>query len=150
MGATGPAGSAHCHQHGGVGESDLDVVADDGQRGEDVVEEGPTRLTPLAPRDLDADTQLGDGDGGDRRLVVVADQAVEIDVLAFGPDEDVRVEQQERQNRSSVVTCSRSSATSWAQPGSTGCRRSSRLTSAPDTEAAGPSWAITRPRRTIV
>lgn len=78
MRAAWPTGLAHGDEQLGVRSSDLDVVADDRQRLDDVVEERLSRLSPLSGGDVDADAELGDRDGGNGGLVVVGDEFVQV------------------------------------------------------------------------
>ena len=88
-----------------MSSGNVEVVADDFHCLDDVVEKGPSRLSAFAGCSLDA--ELGDCDGGHGGLVIVGDQSIEVEGRAFRIDEDVRFEQQERQNRSSIARLSR-------------------------------------------
>ncbi len=132
-----------------MGPGDVEVVVDDRQGADEIVEEGSAGLAPLSGGDLDADAEFGDRDRCDCGLVVVGDQRVEIDADPFSVDEGARVEQEQRQNRSSVTRRRRRSAISVAHERSMRWRRSRLLISAPDAMLTGSSCATTCPRRTI-
>jgi hypothetical protein len=150
VGAAGPTGLAYRDQQAGVGVGDVDVVAEDGKCVDEVIEERLACLPALAGCGFDADSELGDRDRGDGGLIVVGDQCIELERCPLRFDEDVGVEQEQRQNRSSTVSAARSAWTSLFQTGSTRCRRSKAFASAPVIALAGSSCAMTRPRRTIV
>jgi hypothetical protein len=76
-----------------VRSSNLEVVAHDGDRLDEVLKKREAGLASLAGRDLDADAELGDRDGGNGRFVVVGYQGVEIGTESFGVDECARVEE---------------------------------------------------------
>ena len=139
MGATWAACSADCDEQGRVGSGDIDVVVDDGECVEQVVDECSAIRPSPTGGGLDADTKFSDGERRDRRLVVVGDEVVEIELTAFGSDEHIRVQQQRGQNRSSATNCDRSSATSPIQSASTRCRRISSFVRTPDATRAGSS-----------
>lgn len=133
--AGAPDGCEQC----GVGPSDVDVVRDDGEHLEQVLDERLPIQLPPSGRELDADTELSCGDRGDRRLVVVGDQSIEVELASLDGDQNARVEQQGGQNRSSVTSCDRSSATSSLQAGSMRCCRRTAFARAPDATRAGSS-----------
>ena len=107
VGASRSTCCAYRHQELRMSSGNVEVVADDLHCPDDVVEKGPSRLSTFAGCSLDADPELGDCDGGHGGLVVVGDQSIEVEGRAFRIDEDARVEQQERQNRSSIARLSR-------------------------------------------
>ena len=106
-------------QQFGVDASNCQVIANDRQAVDDVIEKLAPRTSTFAGSDSDTYAELGDGDRGNRRLVVVIDQVVQVERGAFGLDEDVRVQQEQRQNRSSVVNWSRKATSSPLQSVST-------------------------------
>lgn len=139
MRASWSAGAPDGCEQRGVGPSDVDVVRDDGEHLEQVLNERlPIQLSP-SRCELDSDTELCCGDRGDRWLVVVGDQAIEIDLASLDGDQNARVEQQGGQNRSSVTSCDRSSATSSLQAGSMRCRLRTSFARAPVAMRAGSS-----------
>jgi len=150
VGASLATGFTDRDQQFGVRASNCEVVADDRQAVDDVIEELAPRTSTLAGRELDSDAEFGDRDRCNGGLVVVTDQVVEIERCAFGLDEDAGVQQEQRQNRSSVVNWFRKATSSPLQSVSTRWRRRSAFASAPVATIAGSSWAMTRPRRTIV
>ena len=150
MSPTGSTGLSHRHEQLGVRARDFDVVADDRKRLDDVVEERLSRVPARTGGGFDADAELGDRDDCNGGLVVVGDQFVQVQGRSFGVDEDVGVQQEERQNRSSTVRSSRMACISLPQARSTRWRRSRAFAAAPVVPVAGSSWAMTRPRRTIV
>ncbi len=87
----------------GVRTSGTEVVPDHRQAGDDVVQELAPRALTLPAGDPDPDAEFGDRDRSDGRFVVVRDEFVEVDPVSLGPDQNVRVEQEQRQNRSSAV-----------------------------------------------
>ena len=99
--------------------SNVKVVGNDREGRDDLVEKGLASRPAPAGSDLYSDAELGDCDGGDGWFVVVSDERVEIEDVTLGVDQDVRVEQQRSQNRSSVTRKPRSSATSRAHSRST-------------------------------
>ena len=100
-------------------ERNVGVVVEHRDRGEHIVEECRTALPVLATSDRYANPELGQGDRGDGRLIVVGEQPVESTRRTFGVDQDAGVEEDEAQYRSSGTSCSRSSTRSFAHPGST-------------------------------
>lgn len=139
MGTSLTAGCADCDQQFGVRASNCEVVADDRQAVDDVIEEPTPRTSTFAGRDPDPDAEFGDRDRGNGGLVVVIDQVVQVERCAFDFDEDVGVQQEQRQNRSSVVSWSRKATSSPLQSVSTRWRRRSALASAPVAAIAGSS-----------
>ena len=127
VGAAPSARLADRHEELSVGPSDIEVIVDDRQRRDDVFEERATRLPALAGGNLYTDPELGDRDGSDRRLVIVGDQSVEVERGSFSLDQDVRVEQEQGQNRASPVSSSRSALTSSPHARSMRWRRRSAL-----------------------
>ncbi len=115
MRATRSACLSHRHEKLGVRSSDVETVVDDRQGVDDVVEERLSRLSAFASRDLDAHAEFSDRDRSDGGFVVVSDQCVQVEDRSFGVDEDVGVEQEQRQNRSCTVRSSRSALTSSLQ-----------------------------------
>ena len=95
--------------------SDVEVVADNGYVVDDVVQERTSRLSAHAGGDLDPHSEFGDRDRSDRNLIIVGNQCVEVEDGWFGVDEDIGVEQEKRQNRSSSVTSSRRASISSRQ-----------------------------------
>jgi len=77
VGSSGLAVASHESEELGVGEGNRVVVADDGDDVDDVVGEGLTVGAMVVIGQVDSDQQLGDGDGGDRCVVVIGDQVVE-------------------------------------------------------------------------
>ena len=139
MGALRAAGFEERDQQFGVDASNCQVIANDRQAVDDVIEKLAPRSSTFTGRDLDSYAELGDGDRGNRGLVVVIDQVVQVERGAFGLDEDVRVQQEQRQNLSSVVNWSRKATSSPLQSVSTRWRRRSAFASAPVAAMAGSS-----------
>jgi hypothetical protein len=69
------------------------------------------------PRQLNADNELCDGDGGHRYFVIVIDDLVEPGSRPVGVNEERRVEKKS-QVRVSISSSSRAMATSREKPGS--------------------------------
>jgi hypothetical protein len=63
---------------------DAEVVCLYWDDGENALDEGGTGRPTSRGGELDPDEKLGDGDGSDRNIVLVADQLVESEVLALG------------------------------------------------------------------
>ena len=139
VGTSRVTGFADRDQQLGVRASDGEVVADDRQIVDDVIEELAPRTSTFAGRNLDTDAELGDGDGCNGGFVVVSDQYVQVERGAFGFDEDVGVQQEQRQNRSSAASWSRKAVISPLQSTSTRWRRRSAFASAPLAVFAGSS-----------
>ena len=133
-----------------MGGGDRLVVVDDGDDVYDVVDEGLPVGAVEVIGEVDSDQQLGDGDGGDRGVVIIGDQVIEGRSRAVALDEEGGVEQEPAQGRCSISRSSRVEATSREKAGSRWWRRRSALTSTPLPAWAGSSWATTLPRRTIV
>lgn len=115
MRSSGSAGAPDGCEKCGVGPRDVDVVRDDREHLEQLLDER-SAIQPSPPRcELDSDTELCCGDGSDRGLVIVGDQSIEIEPSSLDGDQHARVEQEGGQNRSSVTSCDRSSATSSRQ-----------------------------------
>lgn len=129
-----------------VRAGDVEVVVLDQDHGEDGIKQRPAPRPVGRVRQLDADQQLGHGDGGDGD-VVVADQIVETDPSTFSGDHDRRVEDQPVQSRSSVISEVRSVASSSGHDESETWSRSSRLTSSPLVDGTGVIRAIGLPPR---
>ena len=126
------------------------VVVDDRDDVDDVVHEGlPVGAVDVIGQ-VHSDQQLGDGDGGDRRVVVIGDQVIEGRSRAVSVDEEGGVEEEPAQGRCSISRSSRIEVTSREKAGSEWWRRRSAFTSAPLPACTGSSWATTLPRRTIV
>jgi len=142
--------AAHGDEQLGVRFRDGSVVCDCRNDGNDLVDEGLAPSALLARRERHADSELGDGDCGDRDVVVVIDDVVESVARPFGVDEECRVEQEPAQDRSSISTSSRIDARSFDHPASIKRRRSNFLTSAPRPLVTGSRWATGLPLRTIV
>lgn len=98
-----------------VGGSDLEVVAQDRDRGDDIVDErlAPGTGSPLGQHNADA--EFGDGDRRDGHVVFVGDQLVELIASPLRVDEEGRVEKQPVQDRSSTSTSWRRATSSSAQ-----------------------------------
>ena len=139
VGPSRASGFADGDQQFGVHAGNCEVVADDRQAVDDVVEELAPRTSAFAGGDLDPHAEFGDGDRGNGGLVVVVDQVVQVERCAFDLDEDVRVQQEQCQNRSSVVSWSRMATSSPLQSVSSRCRRRSAFASAPVAAMAGSS-----------
>ena len=139
VGTSRASGFADRDQQFGVHAGNCEVVADDRQAVDDVIEELAPRTSTFAGRDLDSHAEFGDGDRGNGGPVVVIDQVVQVERCAFGLDEDVGVQQEQRQNRSSVVSWSRNATSSPLQSVSTRWRRRSAFASAPVAAIAGSS-----------
>jgi len=150
VGSSGPALAAHEGEEFGVGGGDRFVVVDDGEDVDDVVDEG----VPVGPvgviGEVDPDQQLGDGNGGDRRVVIIGDHLVEGRSRPVSVDQEGGVEEESAQGRFSISRRSRADVMSRAKAGSRRWRRRSALISAPLPACTGSSWATTLPRRTIV
>lgn len=69
---------AHVNEELCVRGRDCCVVIDDGDHFGDVVDEGLTGGPAGIICEVDADEELGDGDGGDRCVVIVGDHLVEV------------------------------------------------------------------------
>lgn len=150
VGSSGPALAAHVGEKLGVGGGYRDVVVDDGDDIDDVVDEGLTVWPVGLIGEMDSDQQLGDGDGRDRRFVVIGDQLIECRSRAVGVDKEGGVEKESAQGRCSISRSSRTEVTSRAKVGSRRWRCRSALTSAPLPAFTGSSLATTLPRRTIL
>lgn len=72
-----PSLLTHMEQKLGVRRCDADVVVEDWKRRGDSVEEVLSARSSGARRHVDADLELGDRDGRDRRVVIIGDQLVE-------------------------------------------------------------------------
>lgn len=75
--SSGPALAAREGEELGVGGGNRVVVVDDGDDVDDVVDEGLTVRAVRVIGEVDSDQELGDGDGRDRHVVIIGDQAVE-------------------------------------------------------------------------
>jgi hypothetical protein len=137
--SSGSTGGSDGDEQFRVCVSDTDVVSDDRQTADDVVEELAAGALPFAGGDPDPDAQFRNRDGSDRGFVVVSDQCVEVELCSLRFDQDVGVQEEQGQNRSSVLSWSRSAATSPLQSVSTRCRRSTAFAAAPFVAAAGSS-----------
>lgn len=73
VGSSWPALAAHVGEKLGVRGGDRVVVVDDGDDVDDVVDEGLTVRPVGLIGEMDSDQQLGNGDGRNRRLVVIGD-----------------------------------------------------------------------------
>lgn len=133
-----------------MGAGNGGVVVDHRDGLSDVVNESLPGGAMGAVRELHADEELGDGDGGDCDFVVVPDRLVERGSRSIGVDQECRVEEEPGQGRLSTSSSSRIPTISRAKPESGRWRRSIALTSLPFPVVTGSSWAIIRPRRTIV
>ena len=79
VGAATPSLAADSNQQFGVRAGDRRVVVDDRNGGADVVDE-PLTSGPMSPVSKpNPGQQLGEGDGRDRDLVVVADEVIELE-----------------------------------------------------------------------
>jgi hypothetical protein len=106
---------------------------------------------PLARRrQLDADRELGEGDGGDGDVVVVTDQVIEVCCRSLCVHEEGRVEEQQAHGRVSASSRSRTTSRSRAQPASGRCRRRSVFASTLRPRVTGSMWATALPRRVMV
>ena len=139
VGTAWAAGFASRDQQFGVHTSNCAVVADDRQAVDDVFEKGASPTSTFAGRDVDSHAEFGDGDRSNGGLVVVIDQVVQVERCAFCLYEDVGVQQEQRQNRSSVLSSSRNATSSPLQSLSTRWRRRSAFASAPVAATAGSS-----------
>lgn len=88
----------------GVDLRNRTVVVEHGDDRHDVVKEGEAGRSLLSRGQEHTDSQLRRGDGGDRRLVVVAHSIVELGCRAFRVDEKGRVKEEPGQGRSSIST----------------------------------------------
>ena len=79
MGTSGATAPAHGHHQRAMGSGTAEVVAQDRKTRDQLVEERSPRRAAFAGGDLDSDAEFGDRDRGDRGLVVVGNQSVEID-----------------------------------------------------------------------
>jgi hypothetical protein len=139
MRAPGPAGAPHGGEQCGVSPRDIEVIRNDREHLEQVLDERlPIQLSP-ARCELDSDTELCCSDRCDRWLVRVGDQSIEIELATLDGDQHARVEQERGQNRSSVTSCDRSSATSSLQAESMRCRLRTSFARAPVATRAGSS-----------
>jgi len=127
-----------------------DVVVNHRDCGENVVEKGRTNDSRPSFRQLDADSELSNGDRRDGDVVVVIERLVDFPSGPLDVDEKRGVEQKPSQLRSSMVNRSRSPANSVRQLESTLWRRSIAFTSEPRPLGIGSIKAIALPRRTIV
>lgn len=130
-----------------MGARDIEVVGLDRNRREHPLDERAAGGLVLVISEVLSDEQLGGGDGGDRDIVLVADDLVQRAARPLGRDQDGGVEDQAFQRRVSGVSDARRSRSSVGQLGSAGCDRSMCLTSRPEDAAAGAMLAIARPRR---
>ena len=114
------------------------------------------RMTAQIERQTDAligaNRQLGHADRGDRDVVLVADQLIELfGACALGVDQRRGVENQAGQRSvSAEPTQSRSSRSSAAHPGSGRWARSASFAARPVPLPAGPMVATGRPWRTTI
>lgn len=84
---------------------DIYVVVDQRDGCKNIVEKALPAGSRLALGELDTHLQLGDGDGGDRHVVVVGYHLVEVIAGTFGVNEKCRIKEQPGQCcRSSTVT----------------------------------------------
>jgi hypothetical protein len=123
----------------GVNGGDGGVIDHDRDEASHVIDESLAATSAPSIDQFDADEQLGDGDRGDGDLIVVSDGIIEREARAVGVDEKGRVQEQPAQGLASISSSDRTEATSLAKPGSTRCRRSSALTSAPVPVVTGSS-----------
>jgi hypothetical protein len=84
---------ANGNEQSRVGPCYFNVVADDRKRRYDLVEKQFPRRLSCAGRDLDANSELSHRDRSDGGFVVIDDQCVEIESVAFDLDQHARVEQ---------------------------------------------------------
>ena len=131
MRATWPSFPACVYQQLRMGLRDRKVVFQDGDRLENVLQEGRAARSPLVRRKQDPDSKLGHSYRRDAYVVVVVDHIVESSGRAFGGNEEGRVEQKPAQDRSWRSTTDRTAARSAAHSGSGEWRRSTPFTSAP-------------------
>jgi hypothetical protein len=150
VGSSWLALAAHEGEELGVGGGNRFVVVEDGDDVDDVVDEGLTVGPVGVIGEVGPDQELGDGDGGDRRVVIIGDHVVEGRTRAVGVDQEGGVEEESAQGRFSISRSSRAEVTSRAKAGSRRRRCRSALISAPLPACTGSSWATTLPRRTIV
>ena len=127
---------------------DVDVIGEDGDGRDDVRHEPLPVSSGAARRHLHTDFQLGDRDGGDRHVIVVSDQFVELGAGSLGVDEECGVEEKPSQLRSSTSSRPRTEASSLLHFASGRCRRSIAFTSAPRPALSGWISATARPRLT--
>lgn len=92
MGAPRATALANGQEQPGVYPRHFEVVSQYRQAGHNVLEEGSPRLPSLSGGDLNPDAELGNRDCGDRRVVVIGDQAVEVERRTLRDDQDVGVE----------------------------------------------------------
>jgi hypothetical protein len=139
MRASGATGAPDGREQCGVSPRDVEVIRNDGEHLEQVINEGLAIESSPSRCELDSYTEFCCGDRCDRWLVVVGDQSIEIELASLDGDQHARVEQEGGQNRSSVTSCDRSSATSSLQAGSMRCRLRTSFARAPDATRAGSS-----------
>jgi hypothetical protein len=101
-----------------MGFGDSEVIGDGRDGCDDIVEKRLARRSALALDQLDAHHQLGHRNRCDRDVVVIGDDVIEVNRVAFGIDEEGRVQQQKAQRRSSTSSSRRNAASSLAQLGS--------------------------------
>jgi hypothetical protein len=118
VGSSGTSLAAHDDEELGMGGGDRLVVVDDGDDVYDVVDEGLPVGAVEVIGEVDSDQQLGDGDGGDRGVVIIGDQVIEGRSRAVSVDEKGGVEQEPAQGRCSISRSSRVEATSREKSGS--------------------------------
>jgi hypothetical protein len=94
MGATWPAGATDVREQCRVGTRDLPVVVLDRNCVEDAANEGSSRRPTGIVCEFDADEKLSRGDRGDRDIVFVRDQPIEVASSSFGIDEHGRIKDQ--------------------------------------------------------
>ena len=128
----------NCNEEIGMRLGDGEVIGDDGQRLENVGEEGLTPSPSPPGRQPHPNCELGDGDGGHCGGVVVHNRRIEARVTTFGGYENGGVEEKKSQKRSSARVSSRSSWRSRRHSSSGAWRLSSALASAPRPLVTGP------------
>ena len=114
VGAARPASSAHGDEQARVVEGHGLVVRQERNGRSDVIDI-QLSACPLAFRcQLGADGELGEGDGGDRDVVVVAAQLVEFGGTSFGVDEEgPRGKPSYRSSARSLLECGLARPCAW-------------------------------------
>ena len=118
VGTSRPATLANRDEQSGVHPGDVEVVAQDWKTRNHIIKECSTCLSTFAGGDVDANAEFSDRDCSNGGLVVIADQRFQIERRSLRFDEDVGVEQEGGQNRSSATRSLRIAATSSAQSAS--------------------------------
>jgi len=98
---------------------DTRVVLNHWNRGDHVVDKCRSADLGLPFREFGSNAKLGDGDRGDRHIIIVFDGLIECVAGTLGVDEERGIEEKPRQGRSSTFKRSRTLAKSVAHRAST-------------------------------